>query len=722
MALSKLELLFGESDPEIDITSDVEVREFFLAELGSRSRDREDMDEMRAAVRAALAAQILEEEPAGVWETAQRLEAAGLDRIDVIEQMTMVLLAALRRTFDSEAPFSEDEYRDDLAALPLPTIPVVLGELHRFAELQGASRERAVEAVCEWVGATSPLAMMTVERIVEHEIALGVLLWELPGGRVVHLPTLTEGLTFTHRLDRVEQELNAFVGIGRDLAAFSGRDELTTPDGSPVGVESLAAEQVAWFGPDGWLSGFSGDAETSDVETLVAVSVDADGVVLVAATPTDLDDDSAIVELVGHTVAELLADVPVTLEEVVLAVALADPDAFAVARRPLTELCEAAGLEVRGTDVASDEAQWAEQAHRERMSRIEAVVGEEDSPLAAEYVEALSTHDDPIAVRRALVGMVARQETAVPIAVLDELIEADDPSEDEVATARIIASAAIDAAGDEVQQMCAQWLAGMVEERAGDARAASEHFESALAASHGFGFLLDRGGWYAFERGDAVTALARWTELEDPDPIEVATCRRFIASPGAKLGRNDPCWCGSGRKYKTCHLAGTEQHPLADRHQWLYRKAVGFLRRHGQAPRDLVYDLCEELAVDPDDAMSLSEAFNDPIVFDAALAEAELFEEFVAARAGLLPVDEADLARRWLAVPRQIHELPTGDLVCGRLVPIDLEGERHEFLPGAFIVSPEERDEVETLCEETDAHELCRWLRERRASTHTFDE
>jgi len=21
-----------------------------------------------------------------------------------------------------------------------------------------------------------------------------------------------------------------------------------------------------------------------------------------------------------------------------------------------------------------------------------------------------------------------------------------------------------------------------------------------------------------------------------------------------KLGRNDPCWCGSGKKYKRCHL------------------------------------------------------------------------------------------------------------------------------------------------------------------------
>ena len=25
-------------------------------------------------------------------------------------------------------------------------------------------------------------------------------------------------------------------------------------------------------------------------------------------------------------------------------------------------------------------------------------------------------------------------------------------------------------------------------------------------------------------------------------------------APGTTLGRNDPCWCGSGNKYKRCHL------------------------------------------------------------------------------------------------------------------------------------------------------------------------
>jgi len=39
-------------------------------------------------------------------------------------------------------------------------------------------------------------------------------------------------------------------------------------------------------------------------------------------------------------------------------------------------------------------------------------------------------------------------------------------------------------------------------------------------------------------------------EEEDPD--------RFIPEPikrSATPGRNDPCWCGSGKKYKKCYLS-----------------------------------------------------------------------------------------------------------------------------------------------------------------------
>jgi hypothetical protein len=57
---------------------------------------------------------------------------------------------------------------------------------------------------------------------------------------------------------------------------------------------------------------------------------------------------------------------------------------------------------------------------------------------------------------------------------------------------------------------------------------------------------LERQGRLAGGAGLArtVRALGRaFRETYDPQPIR---------NPGAKLGRNDPCPCGSGRKYKQC--------------------------------------------------------------------------------------------------------------------------------------------------------------------------
>ena len=42
------------------------------------------------------------------------------------------------------------------------------------------------------------------------------------------------------------------------------------------------------------------------------------------------------------------------------------------------------------------------------------------------------------------------------------------------------------------------------------------------------------------------------TTKESRRPISRATAP--IRNTQAKLGRNDPCWCGSGKKFKKCHL------------------------------------------------------------------------------------------------------------------------------------------------------------------------
>jgi preprotein translocase subunit SecA len=40
-----------------------------------------------------------------------------------------------------------------------------------------------------------------------------------------------------------------------------------------------------------------------------------------------------------------------------------------------------------------------------------------------------------------------------------------------------------------------------------------------------------------------------------PAPVEEETLVPVVKAPREKIGRNDPCWCGSGKKYKFCHGA-----------------------------------------------------------------------------------------------------------------------------------------------------------------------
>ncbi len=45
--------------------------------------------------------------------------------------------------------------------------------------------------------------------------------------------------------------------------------------------------------------------------------------------------------------------------------------------------------------------------------------------------------------------------------------------------------------------------------------------------------------------------------------------KRLVLGPEQQaipvLGRNDRCWCGSGKKYKQCHISSDDRKRLADR-------------------------------------------------------------------------------------------------------------------------------------------------------------
>ena len=44
--------------------------------------------------------------------------------------------------------------------------------------------------------------------------------------------------------------------------------------------------------------------------------------------------------------------------------------------------------------------------------------------------------------------------------------------------------------------------------------------------------------------------------VEEPEPASIAVRPTVVPPPQTKVGRNDPCPCGSGKKYKKCHGAG----------------------------------------------------------------------------------------------------------------------------------------------------------------------
>jgi preprotein translocase subunit SecA len=82
---------------------------------------------------------------------------------------------------------------------------------------------------------------------------------------------------------------------------------------------------------------------------------------------------------------------------------------------------------------------------------------------------------------------------------------------------------------------------------AAPARSPAGNATNAAAFSYSGGTLDDQPSAYG---GDAE---GYGVDAEAPEPAQVVQQRRVDEND--QLGRNDPCWCGSGKKYKKCHGA-----------------------------------------------------------------------------------------------------------------------------------------------------------------------
>jgi hypothetical protein len=123
-------------------------------------------------------------------------------------------------------------------------------------------------------------------------------------------------------------------------------------------------------------------------------------------------------------------------------------------------------------------------------------------------------------------------------------------------------------------QVAWRWLQAVALERIGDIEQAERELLAAESMDPDWPLPLIDLARIASDRGDVERGLGLLRRAgAEPDHPLVELLLAHQPEPRRDLGRNEPCWCGSGRKYKKCHL-GREQRTLAGRVKWLYAKAL----------------------------------------------------------------------------------------------------------------------------------------------------
>lgn len=610
---------------------------------------------------------------------------------------------------------------------------------------------------------------------------------ELADERWASLPALLTGRVFTHRVSGPEIE-HDILAANPDLEPVTMliecEEDYRLADGSPArfvllpfDTDALSERGIpldvvdghdALLLPPGYLRGqglIEGDT--------ITLGLTGDGLVLQRAAKHDANP-----ETLGQRLSAILEDSsgePVPLDIVVWTACADDPALFTEPHPPLGTMLDAFGLSRDGEWLAGpgfDFPRWWAENRRAAIARRYDL--SEDETLAvqvlvslygriAELLRTVAESTEEVGAEAALATLTSKPEPApagesgegTMAAVVRETLELlAEPAVAEAVLAETIGSGTEGAAalglfaeGLEPQAPRAArpallWLLGKAHERLAAITEAEAAYQAAESLDPQWSPVLVELARYASDRGDAARGLSllRRAELShDHELIEVL--EHFQAKPRPGLGRNQPCWCGSGRKYKACHLRN-EQRPLDERTSWLYQKAVMFVL---DGPwRAVLMEAAQVRAEYAEDADALLRALTDPLIIDSVLFEAGAFAEFVAIRGMLLPEDERSLAEQWPLITRSVYEiervrrgigltmrdvrtgkihelqerkasltLTAGELVCTRVLP---GADTEKIFGGVEPVALHQREELIALLDsEPDPIELVAFLTRRFA-------
>lgn len=523
----------------------------------------------------------------------------------------------------------------------------------------------------------------------------------LTDGRWAHLPSLVDGRVFTHRLtaDEIEHdvlEVEPDLTLTQLLVEFPGHDRLANGDdlgfaysgisrrdsGREV-PDSALAELGSLILPVGTLAGLGRRAGD-----LVGVRHGADGIEIVA-----IDDAVIVHDAVSSYALDVLDEDEPTESSDLLSLVLADvPDAFAAPTLPVSEtlrdvgashrdgliarpgfdwegwrprlqakqLAERYGLPddearaaatllayVRSTTFALDEV---DQRLRDTELDLRQLEGHQVDDLLDDMAATLPLPlPDPEEVDRSLAHLV---EPPVAYVVADESC-ASDPVRS--GTGLAVAAESLLALAARPSRGALHWLRARGLEWSGDLAAAEDHLRTADRLDPEFYPAALDLARLANDRGDVAAGLALLARVpEEVSPFLRSVLEEQRPQPTRMIPRNDPCWCGSGRKFKACHLRQPQAATLLDRARWLYAKAIVYALESGWA--SLVQILSDIRTADIASEELAHEVANDGLVLDVALFEGGVFAEYLATRGHLLPADELLLAQQWLLTERSAYE------------------------------------------------------------------
>ncbi len=214
--------------------------------------------------------------------------------------------------------------------------------------------------------------------------------------------------------------------------------------------------------------------------------------------------------------------------------------------------------------------------------------------------------------------------------------------------------AAIAAAAGDRDAAGARFVLGACAEARDDVVAAERLFRSALDADPDHPLALVEVARYETDRGDYASALRHLRAARIPADESERAWLEGLARPAVpKVGRNEPCPCGSGRKYKACHLDAPGEIASVEPGKALQHKLEAWLSQPNM--QRVGDDVLREIGGEVPGSDSTAPV--DPMLTDIILFDRGGLRRFLDVRGVLLPAAERSLGSTWLTSRRSLFEV-----------------------------------------------------------------